>query len=127
MKLRHRKHVVMMAMMVSYMASVAHIRKMIDRALEPTPEELAESKAMMEDIWNNLAANMKAPTPPTELLWKVRRVRGKVVVLETSDLGEAEEEIQKAVRQKKAKLELVSPLEGCELVEYDPANFVHMV
>lgn len=48
------------------------------------------------------------PAPPVKTIYKVARAKDGVVVLETEDLAAANEAIEKAVRQKKAKLELVS-------------------
>jgi hypothetical protein len=134
MNMRKRKLAIMTAMY--YIAANAMWDRWINSVLKPSPEEVAKHKAEHEKFWLEIKDRLhhvNIPNPDT--VWKVARVKDNVVVLEASTLREAREAIDKAARQKKAKLYLLSdepyqyPLGKSEepLVEYDAKNFVHMV
>jgi hypothetical protein len=109
MNMRKRKQAVMLAMY--YITANAQWDRWLYKILQPTPAEIEEQKARTAKVWEDLKADMgihpEPDQPQIEKIWKVARVKDDVVVLEAKSLEEAKEAIQKAARQKKAKLHLL--------------------
>lgn len=95
-------------------------RRIIDKALTPTPEEVAEQRRLDNVRWDELWADItkkqaqrslveEAPEEPAQAPKRytvAKRSTGEIVAV-YDDLGDAEEAILKAHRQKKATLVLV--------------------
>ena len=134
MNMRKRKLAIMTAMY--YIAANAMWDRWINSVLKPSPEEVAKHKAEHEKFWVEIKEKLHHVNfPKADTVWKVARVKDNVVVAECLTMRDAQEMIERAARQKKAKLYLLSdepyqypPSDSEEpLVEYDPKNFVHMV
>lgn len=126
MNQRQRKRYIMARMV--YITRQAKLFLNIQRLFNPTPEEETASKAALRAHWESLLSELmpEPEQPQVEKIWKVARVKDNVVVLEAKSLGEANEAIVKAARQKKAKLYLLDD-EPYVFEQYDAKNFVHMV
>jgi hypothetical protein len=137
-----RKHKLAVMTAMYYIVANAKWERWINKLFEPTLEEVARQKAIHAKQWADIKDHfgvqveaVQANMGLTQKVWKVARVKDDVVVLEAKTMREAQEAIEKAAKQKKAKLYLLDeepyvypysePDEG--LVEYDPKNFVHMV
>jgi len=93
-------------------------QRMVDQALQLTPEEIEEQQRLSQVRWNDLWADIQRkqairqlveePAEPLQAPKKytvAKRSTGEVVAV-YDDLGDAEEHILKAARQKKATLVL---------------------
>ena len=135
MNMRQRKLAIMTAMY--YIASNAAWDRWINKVLKPSEAEQLNQKiqnrAHFEEMLSLLdtSGRVAAQKALFDKVYKVARVKDNVVVFESQVLAEAQEAIEKAARQKKAKLYLlddepyVFPADE-PLDQYDPNNFVHL-
>ena len=108
MNMRQRKRYLMAAMY--YIAANAAWDRWINKVLKRSPEEIEAQKKRNRAEWEEMVHGFlasKAPLPKVEKVYKVARVKDDVVVAEFPTLEQATAEIEKAARQKKAKLVLL--------------------
>ncbi len=107
MKVRHLKHRIMALMGFRFMLD-AQLAALMKKYNEPTAAEKAKHKAANDKFAEDLLAAITPQKVAPATMYTVARKKDGVVVGEYSTRAEADDVVERAKKQKKAALEIVS-------------------